>query len=775
MKRSILHICILLSAVFLCNTKMLAWGENVSYLLNSTTEYSMSTGISDFGGRAGETFAFDAPMARVEFEAKKSALSVSGFYVQISTDGNVWSDLSGELSLSTSFKSFSFDITDANARFIRFYAKTGATLTKTYRNIKVVRATSISAPTYVNMGEVTIGKSVSTTIKVQYNNTTYPQQITASCSNPAFTVTPVSVGECGTAELTVTFAPTMAGSFSDGVTLTMGNATTMFTVSGTATTDRSTPSFTWLLTSASTGQEYHDFFKTTNPECPYVITSSDESIAKVVDGVLHTYDVPGTVTFLVRQFANANWKPKEEKFTITVVETNNHLPLSIEESNQSYLVQRVSGSYTWDGGVKLGDGGGGFDWSDKVVQIAYTGIPDRISFDYACGNSTATGVSWIVRVSADGQAWTDIWSSSSNSGSADIEITNKSARYVRLVWSGNFGGYFRNVKITEYECFSTDVTSLDFGRNIYAQDVPARSIVLKHANAGPEVTVTSSNPDLFKVSPAVLATSGRDKFDETTIEVIYTNRKFGDHSGVITISDPNGRFDDILIDVKGTTYIDAFVLNPEVYPDYEGGLQERVFLPRVFPAGYSTVTLPFDYNISVIDGAFVGQLALVTYNQYDGYTLYIKKVQDGQMLANQPYVFYTPSEIANPEWADVTLVTPVEESITMNGWSMKSNYTPYFSMDGRYGIAGNKFRKGTAGATLNAYMAYFEPFVQSSAQVRMAVMEESGEVTYIDEIQSDSQRREDLIYRIDGRRTRELQPGLNIIRMSDGTTRKVLK
>lgn len=145
------------------------------------------------------------------------------------------------------------------------------------------------------------------------------------------------------------------------------------------------------------------------------------------------------------------------------------------------------------------------------------------------------------------------------------------------------------------------------------------------------------------------------------------------------------------------------------------------------------------------------------------------------MLANQPYVFYTPSEIANPEWADVTLVTPVEESITMNGWSMKSNYTPYFSMDGRYGIAGNKFRKGTAGATLNAYMAYFEPFVQSSAQVRMAVMEESGEVTYIDEIQSDSQRREDLIYRIDGRRTRELQPGLNIIRMSDGTTRKVLK
>ena len=95
MKRSILHICILLSAVFLCNTKMLAWGENVSYLLNSTTEYSMSTSISDFGGRAGETFAFDAPMARVEFEAKKSALSVSGFYVQISTDGNVWSDLSG--------------------------------------------------------------------------------------------------------------------------------------------------------------------------------------------------------------------------------------------------------------------------------------------------------------------------------------------------------------------------------------------------------------------------------------------------------------------------------------------------------------------------------------------------------------------------------------------------------------------------------------------------------------------------------------------------------
>lgn len=775
MKRSLLYICILLSAAFLCNTKMWAWGENVGYLLNSTTEYSISTSISDFDGRAGETFAFDAPIARVEFEAKMSSLAVSGFYVQISKDGNVWYDLSDEIDLSTSYSTYSFDVTDADVRFIRFYAKTGATLTKTYRNIKVIRATSISAPTYVNLGEVTIGKSTSTTIELLYSNMTYPQQITASCSNSAFTIDPVSVGEHGTAEMNIAFTPTMAGSFSANVTLTMGTVSTTLTVSGTATEERSTPSFTWLLTTATTGQEYRDFFRTTNPDCPYVITSSDESIAKVVDGILYTYDVPGTVTFLVRQFANVDWNPKEEKFNLTVVEANNHLPLSIEESNQTALVQKISGSYTWDGGVKLGDGGGGFDWSDKVAQIAYTGIPDRISFDYACGSNSATGVSWILRVSSDGQSWTDIWSSSSKSGSADIEIADKSVRYVRLVWSGNFGGYFRNIKITEYGCFSTDVTSLDFGKNIYAQNVPSRSIVLTHANAGTDVTVTSSNPDFFKVSPAVLATTGRDKHGETAIEVTYSNHKFGDYAAVITISDPSGRFDDILIDVKGNTYIDAFVLNPELYPDYEGGEQERVFLPRVFPAGYSTVTLPFDYNVSVIDGAFVGQLAQVTYNQYDGYTLYIKKVHDGQMLANQPYVFYTPSEIVNPEWSDVTLLTPVEESITMNGWSMKSNYTPYFSMNGRYGIAGNKFRKGTAGATLNAYMAYFEPYVQSAAQVRMAVMEESGEVTYIDEIQSDSQCREDLIYRIDGRRSRELQPGLNIIRMSDGTIRKVLK
>ena len=104
MKRSLLHICILLFALFLCNAKMWGWGENTSYLLNSTTEYSMSTGISDFEGRAGETFAFDAPIARVEFEAKMSALAVSGFYVQISTDGSVWSDLTSEIDLSTSYK-----------------------------------------------------------------------------------------------------------------------------------------------------------------------------------------------------------------------------------------------------------------------------------------------------------------------------------------------------------------------------------------------------------------------------------------------------------------------------------------------------------------------------------------------------------------------------------------------------------------------------------------------------------------------------------------------
>ncbi len=539
----------LILLILACLPSRTLWAATTSYVLNVATEYSLST-IED-----GQPFALSGPGATLTFQAKKSSgLAVSNFYAQASTDGTNWTDL-GSPSLGTSYKSFSYNIA-ANVTHIRFVTKFGATLKKSYKDIKVTRATTLSladgvSPT-LDVGEVKVGKTVSATIRVAYNNTTYDQTLTGSCTNNAFSVTSRSMGETGEADVTINFAPTQPGTQSGTVTLSMAGATTEFTVSGTAA-DKGTPTFTWNVRNAYTNHSYSDFFSTTNNECPYTITSSDETIGKVEDGKLAFFDKEGTVVFSVQQEGNEDWNAKSETFTVNVTTAQNHLPMTIVESNQATLVRSISGSYAWDdGGIRLGDGGGGFNWDDKTAEIVFEGIPDRLKFDFERTSGTATGVGWNAKVSADGSNWTEIWSSSSGSGSADVEITDAAVRYVRLTYSGNFGGYFKNINITERRYLRISKNSLAFGRNTKGESVATQTFVVSHCNAGFGVTLTSSS-EIFAVTPETLTSTGGDRMGEETITVTYLNNLAGEHTATLTVSDPNGSHDDLSLALSGTT------------------------------------------------------------------------------------------------------------------------------------------------------------------------------------------------------------------------------
>lgn len=211
-----------------------------------------------------------------------------------------------------------------------------------------------------------------------------------------------------------------------------------------------------------------------------------------------------------------------------------------------------------------------------------------------------------------------------------------------------------------------------------------------------------------------------------------------------------------------------------------------VTLNRTFTTGHhSTLALPFNTYISDFSEsseAYAAQLSLVTYNQADGYTLYFKTVEGGAMVANQPYVIYLPSTKNSFSWNDVTInsVVPSDrvegENERFMDWTMQANYTPGLSMEGMYGIAGGKLRKGMAGSTINAYTAYFVP-PTANPRVRMAVLDDDGGVTYIDDIRADGEEVSDSeqIYRLDGTRQTTLTKGINIVKMANGEVRKVLK
>lgn len=755
-----------------------SWAQTTSYVLELNSEFSFSTGMFDFSGKAGQSHELSGPGKTVTFEAKKTGENY--FYLQCSTDGKNWSDVGEEVNLGKDYKPFTRELPNTEIRYIRFFAKTGATLKKMYRNVKVTRATTLSMSSTntlpLNIGEVKIGKTVSATVNVDFNNTAYPQPLTGSCDNSAFTVVSLpSMGEYGTASVTINFSPTTAGTHTGTVTLSMKGVETSFTVTGTAQ-DKGTPAFTWNLSQAYINRNYKNFFSSTNTDLPYTITSNNPDIAQVVgDSLIVVGGTEGTVNFTVSQQGNDDWHAKTETFSVKVSKPQNHLPLSITESNQAELVNNKAGSYTWDEGIKLGDGGGGFDWEDKIAQIDFQGIPDRISFNYERGNSTASGVAWRVEVSSNGSNWSEIWSSSDASGSADIEISDKSSKSVRLIWSGNFGGFFKNVKISELRYLNASATSIGFGENVEG-DAVTKTFTLRHANAGYGVTLVSSNPDAFEVSPSTLTTTGGDKMGEETITVTYKNNTVGEHSGTITIADPNGTNAPVSVGLSATTISSGLILNPTQTPDYDVRTYKRVVLQRTLPMGYSTITLPFTYNIGGVEGGYVAQLELVTHNQQDGYTLYFQKVSDGIMHPHQPYVLYLPIEIANPEWGETAVSSPDAQNIQKAGWTMQANYTPGVSMEGKYGIVGGKLCLGGAGSTINAYTAYFIPPAEAKGRVRVAMLDNDGTTTYIHSLSdTESDKETTAIYRLDGTKQTALTKGINIVRMQDGSVRKVLK
>lgn len=769
MKQKILYILVMITALLGGNAEAWAWGENTSYVLELNSEFSFSTGMFDFNGKAGQSHELSGPGKTVTFEAKKNGINY--FYLQCSTDGKNWSDVGGEVDLGSDYKSFTRELPNTEIRYIRFFAKTGATQKKWYRNVKVTRATTLSAPSSVDMGEVKIGKSISAQVNVSFNNTTYNQTLTGSCDNSAFSVVSRSMGEAGTQPVTVNFAPTTAGAHTGTITLSMNGVIAKFTVKGSAQ-DKGTPAFTWTLTNLATGREYTDFFTSTNTDTPVSFVSSDASIANVVDGKLVTFSKEGTATITVTQQGNDDWHEKSQSFNINVSKPQNHLPLAVTESNWSVLTRNISGgSFGWDGGIQHHS----LAYSNREFEIAFEGIPDKLTFDHRVTDSNIDSeVKWTVYEGPDGNSFTEAWTTGTNNGTATVQL-KPTTRYVRIKCYCIYYENVSNIQISELRYLTSTASSIDFGENVEGETV-SQTFTVKHANAGYGVTLTSSNPSAFEVSPALLTSTGGDKMGEETITVTYKNNAVGSHSGTITIADPNGSNAAITLNVAGSTLSNTLFLNPAETPNYDVRTYKRIVLERTLPMGYSTITLPFTYDIDNVGGeAFVAQLELVTHNQHDGYTLYFRKVADGVMQPNQPYVLYMPFEITNAEWGETAISTPEEQFVSKNGWTMHANYTPGMSMEGMYGIAGGKLRKGTAGSTINAYTAYFTPPTQAEARVRVAIMDDSGQTTFINEVDAATTDMEKEVYRVDGKRVSGLQKGINIVRMKDGTVRKIWK
>ena len=305
------------------------------------------------------------------------------------------------------------------------------------------------------------------------------------------------------------------------------------------TVSKHEPTFEWNKNNTA---YYHNtsianIFSTTNKDCNYTITSSDALVATVSNNTLYILakTSPSKATFTVTQDENYYWKGKTSYYDVTPTNPSNHLTMNYSQTlYDDGSITSKTGTTQWEKDyVIIGDAlGGGFNWNDKYIIIHFTGIPDKLSFNYrastddvSSSNGLKTGA-WAVKESANGTNWSNaLWTSTSNTetftGSGNIQLAT-SSRYVMLLYAGNFAGYFQNIKITELKKFEPSVDALDFETQQIKVACPSKTFELDYANIGHNVTL-SVNDDAFTVSPTTITSIGGEKSGTyTPITVSYS-------------------------------------------------------------------------------------------------------------------------------------------------------------------------------------------------------------------------------------------------------------
>ena len=312
----------------------------------------------------------------------------------------------------------------------------------------------------------------------------------------------------------------------------------------TVTVQKHTPVFTWNDPVYFNQAKIEDYFSTSNKDTKISITNqTDRDVADLYFSAsnpsdlhtldLTTYNKEASTKVTVAQEENWYWYAKSEEHTITPIDPNNHVPFVIdsEERRNVFDVNWKADGYAWDNGIQLGDWTDGGSWADKYVDIEFRGVPDKLTFNTSvkdAGLFPASDIYWYVRESEDGVNWSgEIWNAERIE---DITITDSiqlqpKTRFIRLCYSGNFGGVFHNITVTEREEFhavdnsDSEVEYLYFDANQVFTD-KTLSFNLKYANAGYKVKV-ESNDSRFTVNPTSINTIGGCKYGKENISVTY--------------------------------------------------------------------------------------------------------------------------------------------------------------------------------------------------------------------------------------------------------------
>lgn len=284
------------------------------YVYQDDSEHEFSTSITDAEGHFEAPITINSPIDKIWFNAKRQLGGVNKFVVQYSKDnGKNWSTLLSP-SLDRNYNSSAFSATfptmQGTERItnVRFGAKTGATLSKWYKDVQISRRA------YLNLQDAeknkisklptmmcTIDETSSSTAKFYIDYSTCADEIIIESSNPEyFTVSRSSIDvsdkhdnlTSAKEEIIVTYHSSELGTHNAVITVRTSYQTCALSVSG-ETTQR-TPTLTWqegytnnplTLPVGLTVNALHPAATSTSG-ASVNYTSSDESVVEIIDNGL---------------------------------------------------------------------------------------------------------------------------------------------------------------------------------------------------------------------------------------------------------------------------------------------------------------------------------------------------------------------------------------------------------------------------------------------------------------------------------------------------------
>ena len=342
----------------------------------------------------------------------------------------------------------------------------------------------------------------------------------------------------------------------------------------TITVAKHTPIFTWE-DPVYFNQKISDYFTTDNRDTEITISqpSTDEDVAILYfdpenEEDKHTLDLTtyykettplSSTQVTVSQAENWYWYAYEEPYTITPRNQDNHVTFTLTQDNYIRDFQ-VPGGFsdpwadsngpTWtEGGIHFGQGGlgsgeGGWNWNDKYIIIEFTGIPDSLFFS----TTTSTGATTNNPLTSDDDATNtklfyvsagstkenlqEIWSSSDNNNTYQDAIS-PDTRFLKLCYTGNLEGWFKNVTVTELNQFKFTPDTLEFG-TIHITDNTTKTLTtnFQYANAGHKINIDLDrtgeweNNEAYElakkyiaINPASITDIGGEKVGEKEIQI----------------------------------------------------------------------------------------------------------------------------------------------------------------------------------------------------------------------------------------------------------------